>query len=76
MKFSKEKQEPFSSSYTRTALAKGWKIELCYNEYSNDFHFLAKKDNKAYNSCWDKKVFQDESSCIAAIEQWIKEQPK
>lgn len=72
MKFSKEKHESFSTSYTRTARTKGYKIMLCYDEYRQSFYFEIAKGDNHYNSCWDKKDYRDEQTCIAAIEQWLK----
>lgn len=72
MKFSKEKYESFSTSYTRTARANGYKITICYNKYSQSFYFEIVKGDNYYNSCWDKKYYRDEQTCIAAIEQWLK----
>lgn len=72
MKFSKEQMERFSASYTRTARANGYKITLFYNEHSKNYFFCTEKNGKNYNSYWDKRAYRDEQSCIAAIEQWIK----
>lgn len=74
MKWSKQKRESFSLSYHIDARKKGYKATVNYNDYYKTFYFLTKKDNKVYNSCWDKKEYKTEEEARTACEKWIDEQ--
>ena len=67
MKWSKPKRDAFSQSYDILGRKKGYKASVRYNDYYNLFYFITKKNDKVYNSCYDKKEKADyvlEKDCI------------
>lgn len=74
MKWSKPKRDAFSSSYDILGRKKGYKASVRYNDYYNLFYFITKKNDKVYNSCYDKKEYKTEEEARIACEKWIDEQ--
>ena len=76
MKWSKEHEDRFTTSYTKTGRKNKYQCELNYNSYYNIYYFTIRKDNYFFNSYCSNMKYRTEEECAEFCEMKVNELTK